>query len=565
MQNGILHADAIDRARQKLADLPASVLHDNGNGKLFGAALLVAWGFGFDEQLAFDLLMHHFNPRCIPPWSEAEIRKYVRQAITKGGDGPRGHLNNGQWFGSRPTPAVRKPTKSPEVWRGTATYYSTFLTAQARQELADILKLPVTCLNQIELLGYNGDHRAHPGNACWTYPETDGFGNIIGIVQRFRNPVNDDGDNKRAMKGSARGLVLPLGWGVGEGPLVIVEGFGDCLACVAGGIASIARMNKTQLPATVAAMLKAAIEPSARKGLGIIVLADADDAGEDSRAAEIALILSLDFPNVTWAVPPNNAKDAREWLTTRPDDETWPDRGRAFLSSLTLITPAAKPEDEGDGHGDAFEPTETPTAESPPVEPPAKNGVWNPAPIDFADFMKMDFRHEWLVRKLIVMREPCIIFGPSKTLKTSVVIDLVISIATKTQTLNYFDAMSCRRVLLISGESGPASLQSIAARVCDARGIDPETLRGNLAIECSLPPLSDPLALVILRELLAKHRREVVIIDPAYLALLSGGTTSADKASNLFHMGPLLAGLVEACTAAGLTSWPPTRSASRFG
>lgn len=177
--------------------------------------------------------------------------------------------------------------------------------------------------------------------------------------------------------------------------------------------------------------------------------------------------------------------------------------------------------------------------------------VWSPSPIESTTFANGDYRHDWQVKKLLVTKEPAIIFGPSKAMKTSTLVDLAVSLATGTPALGYFDVPHSRRVLIISGESGPASLQSIARRVCESKGTDFAGIGDDLEWEFSVPPLSSQEAVVILRQLLSKHRREIVAIDPAYLALLSGGNASADKAANLFHMGPLLGGLVDACNAAG--------------
>ena len=66
-----------------------------------------------------------------------------------------------------------------------------------------------------------------------------------------------------------------------------------------------------------------------------------------------------------------------------------------------------------------------------------------------------------------------------------------------------------------------------------------------------MPHLSDAQHLELLRAEIQHHDLEVVILDPLYLGLLAGNTDA--QASNLYHIGPLLARLCETCLDAGAT------------
>lgn len=66
-----------------------------------------------------------------------------------------------------------------------------------------------------------------------------------------------------------------------------------------------------------------------------------------------------------------------------------------------------------------------------------------------------------------------------------------------------------------------------------------------------LPQLSDPNDMEVLRERIAEHRLEVIVIDPTYLCLLKGNVNV--QAASMFDMGPLLANIAELCLEAGAT------------
>ncbi len=52
-----------------------------GSRSTLVAALMLARRFALDEQQIFDLLERSYNPRCVPPWSERELRQKARDAV----------------------------------------------------------------------------------------------------------------------------------------------------------------------------------------------------------------------------------------------------------------------------------------------------------------------------------------------------------------------------------------------------------------------------------------------------------------------------------------------------
>jgi replicative DNA helicase len=155
----------------------------------------------------------------------------------------------------------------------------------------------------------------------------------------------------------------------------------------------------------------------------------------------------------------------------------------------------------------------------------------------------------WLVKRVLVDKQPAVIGGPRKGMKTSTLIDLAVSLGTGTPFLGHFEVYERVKVAVISGESGPFALQQIALRVAQARGVRLED--ADIEWEFRLPQLANPEDLDALSEGLAAHKVRVAVIDPLYLCLLAGTAARGREASNLFDMGPLLLNAARACLDAG--------------
>ncbi len=71
-----------DRADRYLAKCDPSIAGEKGHNKAFKAACKVGPGFDLAEDVALRLLLEHFNPRCVPEWSERELAHKVSEAYT---------------------------------------------------------------------------------------------------------------------------------------------------------------------------------------------------------------------------------------------------------------------------------------------------------------------------------------------------------------------------------------------------------------------------------------------------------------------------------------------------
>ncbi len=234
---------------------------------------------------------------------------------------------------------------------------------------------------------------------------------------------------------------------------------------------------------------------------------------------------------VLWSLPPTPAKDIRAWSLARklPPDcaDFWSEAGDHLRELLMAKAQEIKPEQVAAGF------------------------QWGP--IDSATFAQTDYRPAWLVTRIIVARQPAVFGGPKKSLKTSLLIDLAVSLASSTPFLGKFHVPRSVRVAVLSGESGPFTLQETARRVCEARNLALADLAGNLVWQFTLPQMGRPPDLAALMRGLRDDGIEVVIVDPLYLSLLAGQVPGGARAENLYDMGPLLLAVSKACLDVGCT------------
>jgi replicative DNA helicase len=164
-------------------------------------------------------------------------------------------------------------------------------------------------------------------------------------------------------------------------------------------------------------------------------------------------------------------------------------------------------------------------------------------------FDESRFDRQWLVEGLLVKGQAGVIGGPKKALKSSLVVDLAISLGSATPVLGEFPVPARRRTAVFSGESGAATLQEAACRVCRARHVHLSDCLVEWAFR--LPRLSDDGEREALGEFLRTKKIKVVFIDPLYACLLGGDR--AVSPSNVYEVGPLLWDAARTCLDAGAT------------
>jgi|GEM_PF-1330790 len=152
---------------------------------------------------------------------------------------------------------------------------------------------------------------------------------------------------------------------------------------------------------------------------------------------------------------------------------------------------------------------------------------------------------EYLIEKTLVKGQPCMVAGPKKGMKTSILIAMAIALATGRRFLDHFSVTRTCRVLVLSGESGLAILQETARRICQSMGVELAEI-GGLFWSDFLPNLDDARHLDALDRMIRKTACEVLIVDPAYLCM------PGSDAGNLFVQGSLLRQVSDVCQRHGV-------------
>jgi P4 family phage/plasmid primase-like protien len=92
--------DVETRALKYLERCEPAVSGQNGHNKAFKAACKIGPGFDLPHETTLRLIRDHFNPRCVPPWSEKELQHKVEDAYRV--EERRGWLRDADRNGHRP-------------------------------------------------------------------------------------------------------------------------------------------------------------------------------------------------------------------------------------------------------------------------------------------------------------------------------------------------------------------------------------------------------------------------------------------------------------------------------
>lgn len=162
---------------------------------------------------------------------------------------------------------------------------------------------------------------------------------------------------------------------------------------------------------------------------------------------------------------------------------------------------------------------------------------------------QLDVRHRWLVKHILVRDQPAMLGGPKKSMKTSIMLDLAISLGSGRPFLGKFEVPERVKVAVLSGESGQTTIKETALRVARTKGVPLGAC--DVLWGFDLPRLGVDADLQALSAALRDNEVRVVFIDPAYLCLLAGAQDL--QANNMFQVGPLLMRVARVCSEVGAT------------
>lgn len=164
-------------------------------------------------------------------------------------------------------------------------------------------------------------------------------------------------------------------------------------------------------------------------------------------------------------------------------------------------------------------------------------------PIRWDDLHGKNLRPEWLVTNAAVMGQPLLVGGASKTLKTSITLDFVVSLVTGKPFLGHFNTPKARRCLMVSAESGDWTIQNTINRILTNKDSEFTGYGDYFYLSFKCPSISRPAHVEAIRRTIKQTGAEVFVLDPVYLALMDIG--NSDSASNLFAVGAILRDLTE--------------------
>ena len=156
-----------------------------------------------------------------------------------------------------------------------------------------------------------------------------------------------------------------------------------------------------------------------------------------------------------------------------------------------------------------------------------------------------DFSVEWLCPGLIAKRQPFVIGGPSKALKTTLACNLCIAAVLGGRFLNQFRFAKPTRTVFMSGESGDDVIAEIMQVMWETMGS--REIPDTLTVTGDLPRLGDATDLLEMMRLLDRTKPDLLIIDPFYLAAPDA------ELADLFRQGALLRPLADLCKERGIT------------
>ncbi len=344
------------------------------------------------------------------------------------------------------------------------------------------------------------------GGECYTVPERDPRGKIVGINRRFA-----DGSKKSI---GSRGLTYVENFDHYSGPILIPEGGSDTAAAMTMGMAAVGRFSNSGGAEMVAELMQVRNIPTDRP---IIVLGEDDrlkngqprrshsEHGDRCECGECfpgkfgALTVAKRMTeilgrSVKCAMPPDGSKDVRAWLIAQGDADPL-ELGPRFVAGLKTINPTGLPE---------IISLERLVAENPTLSPPVIEGY---------------------ARRSEVIN----LIAKSKVGKSWFGYGMALCVAAGWEWLGQFRTTR-GRVLIIDNELPKAVLAHRIPRVQAAMGIEDEFIRGQIDLISLRGNLLGIMEIERMFGRMEQNYYSLIIIDALY-RMMPPGMSENDNAA----------------------------------
>jgi hypothetical protein len=181
----------LERARRYLERCDPAVSHAHGHDTTFRVTCALIHGLCVNPEDAYQLLRDHYNPRCEPPWNDADLRHKIASACAAPTGKPRAYLL-GIGIAVPPRPVVFSPSPSTTTKVSKAHYDSAYLQ-EFTAKLSDTIdaeyleaRSQFTCHNRTPAGFLHKIFR--PGEDVWV---TSNSQSSEGLIWTHDGPVQD--------------------------------------------------------------------------------------------------------------------------------------------------------------------------------------------------------------------------------------------------------------------------------------------------------------------------------------------------------------------------------------
>lgn len=171
-----------------------------------------------------------------------------------------------------------------------------------------------------------------------------------------------------------------------------------------------------------------------------------------------------------------------------------------------------------------------------PLRDPAVEGEPEPffAVVNASELAAGNYKTSYLIPGILAEHQATLLAGLFKTLKTSFGLDMAISLASGEPLLGKFSVPERKRTLVLTAESGLATIKETCLRICCEKEIELSDQKEFFSVTDRVPQLKNSDHIGELEKIIESEEFSVVIADPAYLMI-----DGAD-AGNVFSMGEQL-------------------------